>query len=114
MDEKETKTVEEKRSLGVKEFKSRGDLTFDRRRPPLQTKGGAPSSSFGWGVREGTQEAWGLAGGNGYAQIFEAGAGAAFFFGAGIALDDFAEFLDAGGFLVEFDQGHAFLEVRGS
>ena len=41
------------------------------------------------------------------AEFLELGAGAALFFGAGIALNDFAEFADAGGFLAEFDEGHA-------
>jgi len=42
-----------------------------------------------------------VGGGGGYgdAHVFEAGTGAAFFFGAGVASDDFAEFFDAGGFL---------------
>ena len=53
-------------------------------------------------------------GGDGYAHILELGAGAAFFFGAGVALDDFTEFADAGIFLAEFKEGHAFLEVGGS
>jgi hypothetical protein len=38
-------------------------------------------------------------GGYGYAHFLEAGAGAAFFFGAGVALDDFTKFLHAGIFL---------------
>ena len=38
----------------------------------------------------------GGSGGYGDAHVFEAGASAAFFFGAGVALDDFAKFLDSG------------------
>ena len=53
-------------------------------------------------------------GGGGDAEFLEFGAGAAFFFGAGVALDDFAEFADAGVFLALLDEGHAFFEVGGS
>ena len=53
-------------------------------------------------------------GGDGEAHVLELGAGAAFLFRAGIFLDDFAEFANAGGFLIEFEEGHAFFQVRGS
>src|SRR5882724_548500 len=53
-------------------------------------------------------------GGDGDAEFFEFGAGEAVFVAAGVALDDFAEFADAGGFLAEFDEGQAFAEVGGA
>ena len=56
----------------------------------------------------------GSGGGDGYAHILELGAGAAFFFGARVAADDFAKFFDAGRLLAEFEEGHAFLEMSGS
>ena len=51
-------------------------------------------------------------GGEGDAEFFEFGAGEAIFVAARVALDDFAEFVDAGGFLAEFDEGHAFVQAR--
>src|SRR5713226_6924726 len=53
-------------------------------------------------------------GGYGDAEFFEFGAGEAVFVAAGVALHDFAEFADAGGFLAELDEGHAFAEARGA
>ena len=34
------------RKIPREKFKRRGPVTLDRKKPPLQTKGGAPSSSF--------------------------------------------------------------------
>src|SRR5258708_19673515 len=48
------------------------------------------------------------------AQFFEPGTREAVFFGAGIALDDFAELTDAVSLLAEGDEGHALLEAGGS
>jgi len=53
-------------------------------------------------------------GGEGDAEFFELGAGEAIFVTAGEALDDVAEFADAGGFLAKFDEGHAFAEAGGT
>src|SRR5882757_5163390 len=53
-------------------------------------------------------------GGDGDTEFFEFGAGEAVFVAAGVALDDFAEFADAGGFLAKFDEGHAFAEAGGA
>src|SRR5260370_23798344 len=47
------------------------------------------------------------------AQFFESGTREAVFFGAGIALDDFAELTDAVSLLAEGDEGHALLEAGG-
>ena len=52
-------------------------------------------------------------GGDRDAHVFELGAGAALFFGAGIALNNIAEFLDAGIFLTEFEEGHALFVAGG-
>lgn len=52
-------------------------------------------------------------GGDGDAQFLELGTCAALFFGARIALDDFAKFLDTGIFLAEFEESHALLETSG-
>ena len=48
-----------------------------------------------------------------YAHFFELGAGAAFFFGAGVFFNDFAEFADAGGLLPQLELGHGFFEAGG-
>src|SRR5712691_7810465 len=53
-------------------------------------------------------------GGDGDAEFFEFGAGEAVFVAAGEALDDFAEFADAAGFLAELDEGHALAEAGGT
>src|SRR5713101_5428135 len=53
-------------------------------------------------------------GGDGDAQFFKFGAGEAVFITAGEALDNFAEFTDAGSFLAEFEEGHAFAEAGGA
>src|SRR5260370_30949091 len=47
------------------------------------------------------------------AQFFAPGTREAVFFGAGIALDDFAELTDAVSLLAEGDEGHALLEAGG-
>ncbi len=51
--------------------------------------------------------------GDGDAHVFQFGARASFFFCAGIALDDFTKFLDAGIFLAELEKSHTFFEMRG-
>src|SRR5713101_6215 len=53
-------------------------------------------------------------GGDGDAQFFKFGAGEAVFITAGEALDNFAEFTDAGSFLAEFEEGHAFAQACGA
>src|SRR5712692_1273622 len=81
-------------------------------RPELRTGGSGHNVLCPYKGKNGEERREELAGGSeGDAEFFEFGAGAAVFFGAGIALDDFAELADAAGFLAEFDEGHAFLEA---
>src|SRR6266851_4051522 len=83
-------------------------------RPELRTGGSGHNVLCPYKGKNGEERREELAGGgDGDAELFEFGAGAAIFFGAGVALDDFAEFADAAGFLAEFDEGHAFLEAGG-
>ena len=55
----------------------------------------------------------GSGGGCGYAKFLELGAGAALFFGAGVAFYDFAEFADACVLLAQFKLRHALFQVGG-
>jgi len=72
---------------------------FLRRREPRGREAGSEAGSEAWSEARGGVELMGGGGGDGYAHVLEFGAGAAFFFGAGVALDDFAKLLDAGIFL---------------
>src|SRR5579864_9081462 len=60
---------------------------------------------------EGSCRRMSAGGGCGDAEFLEFGAGAALFFGAGITLHDFTKLFHAGGFLAEFELGHAFFQV---
>src|ERR1700676_1100980 len=53
-------------------------------------------------------------GGDGYAEVFQAGTSTAFFFGARIAFYDFAKFFDPGIFLTQLNESHALFQARWS
>ena len=71
-------------------------MALERKSPPIPPEAGERWGSLKFNVgrrdweKRRKEELAGGGGGDGYAEFFELGAGAALFFGAGVALDDFA------------------------